>query len=50
MPELAACRAEMLGVSLPLVFIDPAQPSAPARLRSAILHLFGSPDAGASPG
>jgi serine kinase of HPr protein (carbohydrate metabolism regulator) len=40
MPELAEQRHVVLGISIPLVEIDPAAASAPARVRAAVLHLF----------
>lgn len=36
MPGLEKARMELLGVSLPLVYIDPLPASAPARIRSAL--------------
>jgi serine kinase of HPr protein (carbohydrate metabolism regulator) len=41
MPELEISAVEILGLSLPLVLIDPRQPSAPARLRAAAILLSG---------
>lgn len=40
MPCLADARHTVLGVSIPLIEIDPAAASAPARVRAAVLHLF----------
>jgi len=40
MPDLAEQRHVALGVSIPLVEIDPAAASAPARVRAAVHHLF----------
>jgi len=40
MPELAEQRHVVLGISIPLVEIDPAAASAPARVRAAVLHMF----------
>ncbi|MBL8905508.1 MAG: hypothetical protein JNM20_02410 [Rhizobiales bacterium] len=40
MPELADQRHTLLGISLPLVEIDPAAASAPARVRAAVHYLF----------
>lgn len=39
MPELTKERHVVLGVSIPLVEIEPAAASAPARIRAAITHL-----------
>jgi hypothetical protein len=43
MPELADARHRVLGVSIPLIEIDPAAASAPARVRAAILYLEVAP-------
>jgi HPr kinase/phosphorylase len=40
LPELADARHAVLGVSIPMVEIDPAAASAPARVRAAVHHLF----------
>jgi serine kinase of HPr protein (carbohydrate metabolism regulator) len=40
MPDLAEQRHEVLGISIPLLDIDPAADSAPARIRAAVHHLF----------
>jgi HPr kinase/phosphorylase len=40
MPEFAAQRHEVLGLSIPLIEIDPTAASAPARVRAAVLHMF----------
>jgi len=40
MPDLAEQRHVVLGISIPLVEIDPAAASAPARIRAAVHHLF----------
>jgi HPr kinase/phosphorylase len=45
LPDIVASRYAALGVSVPLVEIDPAATSAPARVRAAVLHLF-SPENG----
>jgi HPr kinase/phosphorylase len=42
MPDLAEQRHTVLGVSIPLIEIDPAAASAPARVRAAVLHMFSS--------
>jgi HPr kinase/phosphorylase len=36
LPDLARSRMEILGISIPLVLLDPEKPSAPARLRAAL--------------
>jgi HPr kinase/phosphorylase len=36
LPDLARSRMEILGLSIPLVLLDPEKPSAPARLRAAL--------------
>ncbi len=36
LPDLARSRMDILGVSIPLVLLDPEKPSAPARLRAAL--------------
>jgi hypothetical protein len=36
LPETDRARFEVLGVALPLVLIDPAYASAPARIRAAL--------------
>ena len=41
MPDLARARMEILGIGIPLVLIDPSQPSAAARIRAALDHLGG---------
>lgn len=40
LPELAEQRHVVLGISIPLVEIDPTAISAPARVRAAVHHLF----------
>ena len=40
MPELTEQRHVVLGVGIPLIEIDPAAASAPARVRAAVHHLF----------
>jgi serine kinase of HPr protein (carbohydrate metabolism regulator) len=40
MPEPGGQRHVVLGVGIPLVEIDPAAASAPARVRAAVHHLF----------
>lgn len=42
MPDLARSLMEILGLPLPLVLIDPASASAPARIRAALDHLGGA--------
>jgi HPr kinase/phosphorylase len=42
MPDLAAQWHEVLGISIPLIEIDPTAASAPARVRAAVLHMFSS--------
>lgn len=39
MPELAKSRFQLLGTGLPMVLIDPTQPSAAARVRAAVSAL-----------
>ncbi len=39
LPDLARSRMEILGLTIPLVLIDPQGPSAPARIRAALDHL-----------
>ena len=39
LPEAGAVPFQCLGISLPLVLIDPSQASAPARIRAALDHL-----------
>ena len=39
MPDLEKSTMEILGVSIPLILIDPEKASAPARLRAALDHL-----------
>lgn len=36
LPDLAQSRMEILGLTVPLVLLDPEKPSAPARLRAAL--------------
>jgi hypothetical protein len=36
MPDLEASRYDLLGQTIPLVFVDPEKPSAPARIRAAV--------------
>lgn len=36
LPDLARSRMEILGLSIPLILLDPERPSAPARLRAAL--------------
>lgn len=36
LPDLAKSRMDILGISIPLVLLDPEKPSAPARLRAAL--------------
>jgi serine kinase of HPr protein (carbohydrate metabolism regulator) len=38
LPDLARARMEILGIAIPLVLIDPASASAPARIRAALDH------------
>ena len=40
MPELASQHYSALGLRLPLIEIDPAAASAPARIRAGVHHLF----------
>jgi HPr kinase/phosphorylase len=40
MPDLAEQQHVLLGIRIPLVEIDPAAASAPARIRAAVHHLF----------
>ncbi len=42
MPDPEQARADILGINLPLVLIDPAAASAPARLRAAVIELSGT--------
>ena len=42
MPDLGSARMEILGVSLPLILLDPLAASAPARLRAALDQFAGS--------
>lgn len=46
MPELETETREFLGVRIPRIWIDPAEASAPARLRAALLELRGRQPAG----
>lgn len=39
LPDLEKARMEILGVALPLIRIDPAKASAPARIRAALDHM-----------
>jgi len=39
LPEPAALSVEIFGVAVPRVFLDPASPSAAARVRAALRHL-----------
>jgi serine kinase of HPr protein (carbohydrate metabolism regulator) len=39
LPDLARARMEILAVAIPLVLIDPASASAPARIRAALDHV-----------
>ncbi len=41
LPDLEASRFDILGTGVPLIFIDPEKPSAPARIRAALDHLAG---------
>ncbi|MGE0211350.1 MAG: HPr kinase/phosphorylase [Parvibaculaceae bacterium] len=41
LPDLEMQSSEILGVALPKVEIDPALPSAPARLRAAVVYCAG---------
>jgi HPr kinase/phosphorylase len=41
LPDLARSRMEILGLAIPLVLVDPASASAPARIRAALDHLSG---------
>ncbi|WP_373502892.1 HPr kinase/phosphorylase [Aestuariivirga sp.] len=38
MPELDRARMDILGISIPLILIDPEKASAPARIRAALDH------------
>ena len=38
MPELERTRMDILGVSIPLLLVDPEKASAPARIRAALDH------------
>jgi HPr kinase/phosphorylase len=39
LPDLARSRMEILGITIPLVLIDPESASAPARIRAALDHV-----------
>jgi hypothetical protein len=39
---MAVSRFEILGVSLPMILVDPASASAPARVRAAVDWLDGA--------
>jgi HPr kinase/phosphorylase len=41
LPDLTKSRLEIAGLTLPLILIDPASASAPARLRAAVAWLLG---------
>ena len=36
LPDLAAARMDILGITLPLILLDPTEAAAPARLRAAL--------------
>jgi HPr kinase/phosphorylase len=39
MPDLAGSRFDILGLSIPLILLDPEKASAPARIRAALDHI-----------
>lgn len=39
LPDLARARMEILALAIPLVLVDPASASAPARIRAALDHV-----------